>query len=235
MGWCYTGLISGLPADLGVHAIQARGIGTGRPSPADDLTALARRQYETIRSLVGDQPFHVAGWSLGGMAAHAVATVARTAGHEVASVTLLDAYPPSQWQHLSEPTETEALTGILRLAGLDAPQSQAPLTRDQVADLLRASGSALASLPPRVLDGCLRSVLEAARLVRTDTPGIMPGDLTLIVAGAPRPETHVDPAGWHNHVAGEVNIVTLSVTHGELVRAPAVSAVAQVLAEAVRR
>lgn len=231
LGWCYTGLLADLPPDLGVHTVQAPGLGAGAPEPVADLTALARRQLAAIRTVVGDGPFHLAGWSLGGMAAHAVAALARAEGRTVGSVTLLDAYPAEQWQHLAEPTEAEALVGILRLAGLDAPSGE--LTRPVVGDLLRRSGSALAALPSSVLDGCIASVVEAARLVRTDPPGLLPGDLTLVVAAAPRPETHLDPEGWRAHVAGEVRVVPLAATHGELVRRPVAADVARVILEAM--
>lgn len=228
LGWCYTGLLADLPLDLPVHTVQAPGIAVGAPEPIGDLTALARRQLAAIRGIVGEGPFHVAGWSLGGMAAHAVATLARTEGQQVGSVMLLDAYPPEQWHHLAVPTESEALVGILRLAGLDAPDDS-DLERTGVIELLRRSGSALAALPTLVLEGCITSVIEAAQLVRTEPPGVLPGDLTLVVATAPRPETHLDPRGWEHHVGGEVRIVEVAATHGELVRRPAATLVAQAL------
>ena len=233
LGWCYTSLLADLPFDLGVHTVQAPGTGTGAPEPVADLTALARRQLAAIRTVVGDGPFHVAGWSLGGMAAHAVAALARADGQSVGAVTLLDAYPAEQWHHLSEPTETEALVGILRLAGLDAPDDEVPLTRDRVAGLLRYSGSALAALPAALLDGCIASVIEAARLVRTAPPGVLDGDLTVVVAGAPRPETHLDADGWRAHTVGCVRIVELPASHAELVRRPMSARVAALLTDAI--
>ncbi|MFT4297258.1 MAG: AMP-binding protein, partial [Micropruina sp.] len=233
LGWCYTGLLAGLPSGVGVHTVQAPGIGTGAPQPVADLTALARRQLAAIRSVVGGGPFHLAGWSLGGMAAHAVAVLARSDGQRVESVTLLDAYPADQWQHLAEPTETDALIGILRLAGLDAPAGPAPLTRERVAGLLRDSGSALAALPPTLLDGCIASVIEASRLVRTRSPGVLEGELTVVVAGAPRPETHLDADGWQAHTRGALRIVELDATHAELVRRPVSDRVAAMIGEAI--
>ncbi|MFT3835338.1 MAG: amino acid adenylation domain-containing protein [Micropruina sp.] len=233
LGWCYTGLLTDLPSDLGVHTIQAPGTGTGAPEPVADLTALAGRQLAAIRTVVGDGPFHVAGWSLGGMAAHAVAALARGDGQQVGSVTLLDAYPAEQWHHLAEPTEAEALVGILRLAGLDAPSEVTVLTRDRVAEMLRASGSALAALPSVLLDGCIASVIEASRVVRTPPPARLAGDLTVVVAGAPRPETHLDAEGWRAHTVGAVRIVELPATHAELVRRPVSSRVAALLTEAI--
>ena len=180
--------------------------------------------------MVGDGPFHVAGWSLGGMAAHEVAAQARADGQEVGAVVLLDAYPSDQWRHLTEPTEAEALVGILRLGGVEPPEHAAELDRATSVRLLRESGSAVGELPERVLEGCLASVVEAARLVRTSDHRVLPGDLTVLVATAPRDESWLDASGWAPYVAGEVHRVDVAVTHGELVRRPAVDEVAAVLA-----
>ncbi|UDY24268.1 non-ribosomal peptide synthetase [Nocardioides sp. Kera G14] len=222
LGWCYTALLRHLPAELPVHTIQAPAMGEGRPEPVDSLTALAARQLAAIRSVVGDGPFDVAGWSLGGMAAHAVAALARGEGQEVGAVVLLDAYPPEQWGELADPTEEDALLGLLRLGAAVLPEGVA-LTRSSVAAALRDSGSALAALPEKIVDGCIASVLEAARLVRTPVPARLPGDATLVVATAPRPETWLDPSGWDALVGGAVHRAEVAATHGELVRHPDVA------------
>jgi enterobactin synthetase component F len=217
LGWCYTSLLRHLPAEVPVHTVQARGLAEGVPESVSTLTELAVRQLSAIRHVVGDGPFHLAGWSLGGMAAHAVAVLARRQGQQVGEVVLLDAYPPEQWATLAEPTEADALLGLLRLGAATVPDGTV-LTRERVARALRESGSALAALPEQVVDGCVASVLEAARLVRTSTPGVLPGGATLVVATAPRPETWLDPSGWDSHTAGTVDRVDVACGHGELVR-----------------
>ncbi len=227
LGWCYASLLSGLPPELGVHAIQAPGLVAGRPEPSADLAALAKRQLSAIRTVVGDGRFHVAGWSLGGMAAHEVAAQARADHQEVGAVVLLDAYPADQWRHLPEPTEAEALRGILRLGGLDPTDRD--LDRATTVRLLRESGSAVGHLPEPTLSGCVASVVEAARITRTSDHTTFDGDVTVVVATAPRPETWLSADGWTPHVTGAVHTVSVAATHGELVRRPAVDEVAAVL------
>ncbi|MFT4082360.1 MAG: thioesterase domain-containing protein, partial [Nocardioides sp.] len=228
LGWCYAGLLRRLPPEQPVHAVQAPGLAAGRPEPVADLAALARRQLGAIRSVVGEGGFHVAGWSLGGMAAHEVAALARRDGQEVGAVALLDAYPSDQWQHLAEPTEAEALVGILRLGGVEPPEGT--LDRATAVHLLRESGSAIGQLPELVLSGCLASVVEAARIVRLSSHTVLPGDLTVLVATAPRAETWLDADGWRPYVTGEVHRVELAAGHGELVRRPVVDLVGEMLA-----
>jgi enterobactin synthetase component F len=231
LGWCYLGLLSHLPAGQAVHAVQAPGMESGRPEPVADLGALARRQLAAIRRVVGRGPFHVAGWSLGGMAAHEVAALARTEGQDVRAVVLLDAYPADQWRHLEQPSEAEALVGVLRLGGVsDLAPEGGELDRATAADLLRRGGSALAQLPDAVLDGALASVVEAARIVRTSEHRVLPGEVHVVRATRPRPEHWLDPAGWQVHTGGRVVVHDVDATHGDLVRRPAVGQVGRLLA-----
>ncbi len=229
LGWCYAGLLHGLPTGLPVHTIQAPGLADGSPAPVADLGALADRQLGAIRQVVGRGRFHVAGWSLGGMAAHEVASRARADGQEVGAVILLDAYPSDQWRHLSEPTEADTLVGILRLGGVEPPEAGGRLDRDTTKRLLRESGSAVGRLPDRVLEGCMASVVEAARLVRTSRHSVLSGDLNIVVATAPRAESWLDHVGWKAYVDGEVHRTEVDVTHGALVRRPAADRVASLI------
>ncbi|GEL94303.1 hypothetical protein [Cellulomonas composti] len=125
------------------------------------------------------------------------------------------------------------MVGVLRLGGLDAPAGR--LERDEVLGLLRRSGSAVGSLPETVLRGCVASVVEAARLVRTSRQTPLPGDATLVVAAAPRPETWVDAAGWTPWVRGDLRVVHVEATHGALVRRPVADEVGAVIAAEVAR
>lgn len=231
LGWCYAGLLPALPVDQGVLTVQAPGIAEGAPEPVADLEALARRQLAAIRGTLGDRPFHVAGWSLGGMAAHTVARLAKEEGLAIGRVILLDAYPSDQWQHLTEPTEEEALVGILRLGGAEGllPEG-ATVDRASVADALRRGGSALAALPAPVLDGCIASVIEASRIVRTSRHGVLDGDVDVVVATAPRPETWLDAEGWRPYVGGAVGVHPVDSTHGDLVRRPIADRVGAIIA-----
>lgn len=232
LGWCYSGLLRSLPSDQPVYTIQAPGLTDGRPAPVDDLEMLAERQLAAIRTVVGDGPFHLAGWSLGGMAAQSVAHRARESGLPVGRVVLLDAYPADQWHHLEEPTEAEALAGLLRLGGVVPPAGE-ELNRERAVALLRAGSSAIAELPEPVLNGCLASVIEAARLIRRSSHGVFDGDLTVVVATAPRPEEWLDPAGWRAYATGDVRCVDIDVSHGEMMRRPAVDRIGAVLAELI--
>nr|WP_276568799.1 amino acid adenylation domain-containing protein [Aeromicrobium phoceense] len=232
LGWCYASLLPSLPPGIGVHTIQAPGLEQGAPEPVDDLESLAKRQLAAIREIVGTGRFHVAGWSLGGMAAHAVAAQARADGQEVGAVVLLDAYPADQWRHLPDPTEAEALRGVLRLGGLEWPGGT-DLDRETAVRMLRESGSAVGRLPERALAGCLASVAEAARITRPSQHAVLEGDAPVVVAARPRPEDWLWAEGWRPYVSGDLRSVSVDVSHGDLVRAPVAHEVGGIIAALV--
>lgn len=242
LGWCYAGLLGHLPPDLPVLAVQGAALGTaGHPGAQEatwpaSLAALASWQWTQIQEHVGEGPFHLAGWSIGGMCAHEVAVTARSAGHRVGAVVLLDAYPSEQWHRLRAPSPDESLRAVLRMAGVEhLAEPREPLTKQSAVALLRRSGSALAALPDPVLEASLATVRHGTALVRAGTHRHGDHDLTHLAATAPRPETWLDPAGWQAHTNGAVHRVDVLATHGELLRPPARAAVAQALALAVAR
>lgn len=237
LGWCYAGLLRHLPAGLPVYAVQADGLREAGseilPVPRD-LDELATRQLDLICGHVGDGPFHLLGWSLGGMAAHAVAGLAERRGLDVRGVIMVDAYPGEQWRRLPEPTEADGLLALVRMAGAEhlVPTS-ANLDLPLVQQLLAGSGSALAALPDGVRDAVITNALAGARLVRSSTHRRVDGDVQLVVAGAPRPESWLDADGWSPHVGGLVHRIVLDGQHHQLLREPVVGRLGEAVTKIV--
>ena len=224
LGWCYAGLLRHLPDGLGMHAVQADGLRGGGPvRTAGDLDELAARQLDLITGLVGDGAFHLLGWSLGGMAAHAVAGLAEERGLDVRAVIMVDAYPGEQWRTLPEPTMADGLLALVRMGGVEhlVPPEET-LDLPVVLELLAGGGSALAALPEEVRQAVISNALAGARVVRSSTHHRVHRDVHLVVAGAPRPEAWLDPDGWAPHVGGLVHRIVPDGQHHELLREPVV-------------
>lgn len=228
LGWCYTGLLQQLPAEQGLIALQSAGMNGVLTAAPASIEEWAHDFWELIEPHL-DGPLHLLGWSVGGMVAHAIAAIAADLGVELGVVTLLDAYPSDQWQDLAEPDESEALRGVLRIAGVEAPAGL-ELNRAGAVELLRASGSAMASLPPATIEASIGWVIRCARLVRESQHPVLDHSIELWRASAPRPETWVDPTGWRKYVSGDLGIHELPVTHGQLLSAPHVHTIAATLA-----
>jgi amino acid adenylation domain-containing protein/non-ribosomal peptide synthase protein (TIGR01720 family) len=97
-GWSYAGLLRHLPGGRPVYALQAAGLGggdvpDGEPALPGTLAEVAAASVAMIRSVRPQGPYHLLGWSFGGLVAHETAVRLQQAGHEVGSLTLLDSFP----------------------------------------------------------------------------------------------------------------------------------------------
>lgn len=221
LGWSYTGLLRQLPREHGLIALQAQGFTGQECDEPTSLTHWAEQFWADIEPLL-DGPLHVVGWSVGGMVAHEIVRIAEQNGVEVGTVTLLDAYPSEQWHGLPAPTEADAIRGVLRGAGIEAATDMA-LDRTTAVKLLQESGSAMAALPAQAIEAGIGWVVTSTALVRRSEQGMINADVTFWRAAAPRAETWVDPLGWTKHLHGELTVLDVQATHGELVTEPAIS------------
>ncbi|MGY3677880.1 amino acid adenylation domain-containing protein [Streptomyces sp. TE33382] len=117
------------------------------------LTALAARYVDAIRAVQPHGPYHLGGWSLGGVVAAEMAGQLTAAGEPVALVVMLDTgMPPYLGEEL--PDRAVLLGGFVHdlagLAGVPAP---------------RYDEAVLRGLPPDRQEGALLDLLERAALV----------------------------------------------------------------------
>lgn len=92
LGWSYTGLLRHLAPDQPVYALQARGLTEPDVLPAS-VEEMAADYLGQIRTVQPTGPYHLLGWSFGGLIAHAMATRLQEQGEEVATLAVVDAYP----------------------------------------------------------------------------------------------------------------------------------------------
>lgn len=219
VGWGYAGLARLLPADQPVIALQARGLAGPHPLPPT-MDAMVDDYVARIREVAPRGPYRLLGWSVGGVIAQAVAAQLEHEGAEVDLLALLDAYPSDQWRDLAAPTEAQALTALLNIAGRDPAEfGDAALTRERVIGVLREDGSALASLSEPSLTAMVRIVVNNATLMRTHEHRPFGGDALFFAAGAPRPEAWLDLVGWEPYVRGGLHVRTLDCTHAQMLHA----------------
>lgn len=106
--WGYVGLRRFVDSRRPLYGLQAAGLTAddGLPSLSNDLPAVAdmvRAYTETIRSAQPNGPYHLVGFSLGGVVAHGIATELQAAGEQVNLLALMDAGPAAA-DHLPEAT-----------------------------------------------------------------------------------------------------------------------------------
>ncbi|WP_456269753.1 amino acid adenylation domain-containing protein [Kushneria sp. AK178] len=228
LAWCYAGLARTLPSRYPLYGLQARGLLPDGRLPAT-MEEMARDYIAQMRRIQPHGPYHLLGWSVGGMIAHTMASLLENEGEEVGMLVLLDAYPADLWRDMTPPDEGMALEALLRIAGLadTAPADNDRSRREQVIALLRNEGSALGQLSSSTLDGLVDIVINNSRLVRETHHPVYGGDLHFFTAAAPREEDWLDRRAWQPYIGGEIINLDLPATHPELMHQEHLATIAQ--------
>ncbi|MZD09808.1 AMP-binding protein, partial [Streptomyces sp. SID5785] len=226
LSWCYAGLTARLGPDQPVYGIQAPGLTSDGPLP-DTLWEQAADYVERIRRIQPRGPYRLLGWSVGGILAHSVAVLLQEAGDEVAVLALLDAFPAEQWRDRPAPEEGDALTAVLRMAGVERGTER---DRADVLATLRDAGSPLAGLRDATLSRIVDIVPHHARLMREHVHRRYEGDVLFFTAAAPRAEDWLTKEAWRPHVTGTITDHALPCTHPEMLRSEHVARIADAVA-----
>lgn len=134
-GWPYAALIRHLHPEQPLYALQAEALspdGTreGRP---DSIEAMAERYLAAIRTVQPDGAYSLLGWSMGGLVAHAMASMLRAQGEQVALLMLLDSYPFKPRSPADPSDEARDVATALAFLGLAPEAGAAPATMSELA------------------------------------------------------------------------------------------------------
>ncbi len=212
-----------------VWGLQSPALDPAQPLPKN-IAALGEAYATRIESLHTEGPIHLAGWSVGGIIAQAVAVALQRRGRSVGLVALLDAYPADCWRDEPEPTPQQALRALLAIAGYDPEGFPELDTQDKLIDFLRQGDSALGNLPVEALQGVVRVVTDTNRLIREHHHTRMGGVLTHIRAAldhADEPQLHAQR--WAPY-ADEVDALEVPLVHAQMTGPQATQAIAPALA-----
>ncbi|MEM9185485.1 MAG: SDR family NAD(P)-dependent oxidoreductase [Planctomycetota bacterium] len=112
---CYRELVAALSVDAPVYAFRPRGLDDAA-APHDDLPTMAADYAAAIRRRQPAGPYHVAGWSTGGVPAIAVAEELERQGEPVAVVALFDTAPPSTYRGVDIDDQAKLLHETMQFA-----------------------------------------------------------------------------------------------------------------------
>ena len=114
--FCYRELADCLPEDQPVYGIQAVGF-EGKEKPLMNVETMAARYVEEMTTLYPGGPYHLYGWSFGGVVAFEMAQQLRIAGREVGLLVLADTAHPSWFQDKDVPEKEQIIAYLLAEAG----------------------------------------------------------------------------------------------------------------------
>ncbi|MEU5979168.1 amino acid adenylation domain-containing protein, partial [Streptomyces sp. NPDC047315] len=204
LSWCYAALLGGVGADRPVYGLQARGIARPEPRPAT-LKEMATDYAAALRTVQPAGPYHLLGWSYGGVVAHAVAVELRRQGQDVRLLALLDAYPDVPFARADEPGgEQSARALLLGRAGLGPgdPNDPSPGDPAELLAFVEAESNLSAHLEPAQVRALVDVAADNLRLLDGHRPETFDGDVLFFTATEGRADDAPDAGAWAPHVDG---------------------------------
>ncbi|HYG63179.1 MAG TPA: amino acid adenylation domain-containing protein, partial [Thermoanaerobaculia bacterium] len=229
---CYAELARALGPDQPLYGLQAPGLDGERP-PLDRIGEMADLYIEALRAVQPAGPWHLGGWSFGGLVAYEMACRLAERGEPAGLVAILDVSP--RVAVVSPEEEAELLVRGLDEGFLqDVPVSPAELlgldTRSQVAlvlDRARRAGRMGDDLDERRAVGLVEVFKANLRAANTWEPRPFPGRITVVRAAG---SGHLDagPDGDWSALAA-ADMVTVPGDHHSMVTSPHVESLARAL------
>ncbi|MGW2255968.1 alpha/beta fold hydrolase, partial [Kitasatospora sp. NPDC001660] len=227
LSWPYSSLLKHIGAEYPVYGLQARGLDGTDARIATSVEEMAADYVEQIRSVQPEGPYHLVGWSFGGLVAHEVATLLTEAGAEVALLANLDSTPfDESWttdEGYTRPTERDVLETLLDFVGYDLDEIRSqPLDHQRAMELIRARDSALGSLQEQHVAAFVKVGVNNHTLSDGYRPRRFDGELLLFVStvGTDDPEAQIaaSAAAWRPHVTGRITTHPVHAHHGHLLQ-----------------
>ncbi|HWM01289.1 MAG TPA: amino acid adenylation domain-containing protein, partial [Actinophytocola sp.] len=232
LAWRYTGLVRHLPPGRPIYGLQARAFSEPGHRPAD-VVAMAADYVAELRTIQPHGPYHLVGWSFGGLVAQAAAVLLQEAGEDVALLAILDSFPPGPGESVEVPPVEQVVAGVLDAAGIE-PDTDEPPTPEAGAKLLLRRGGPLAAVLAERLPTVVDTFRTNLELRSRFAPGRFRGDLLLFTAGDPA-QAQAKADRWREHVAGEVVCRPVDCRHEDMLRPGPLAEIGRRLAERLRK
>ena len=118
LSWNYAGLMRELEAQRPIYGLQAPGVAHDVPYAAT-IEEMAEDYVNVIRQIQPQGPYHLLGWSFGGVVAYAMACRLQQMGERVALLGIMDSYPSTEERQSSPMTEEKLMKELVPMLGLD--------------------------------------------------------------------------------------------------------------------
>jgi amino acid adenylation domain-containing protein/non-ribosomal peptide synthase protein (TIGR01720 family) len=238
LSWVYSGLMKHIGADRPLYGLQTRGLADPSATLPASIEEMAADYVAQIRAVQPAGPYHLLGWSLGGLVIHAMATQLRAAGQEVGLLANLDQYPIDRSQPEPErlPDQQDALRIMLDYVGYDLDSlGDEPLSYAMVAEVLRERQSVFANLGESAIAALANVFANNRTLLGGFEPQPFDGDLLVFVAEPDESVPAAELAGraeqWRPFVAGKIEYRVVRCSHPHMMQSEPAAEIGRVLAE----
>nr|MBW4028996.1 hypothetical protein [Acidobacteriota bacterium] len=207
LSWCYTALLPYIDKTRPVYGLQSP-LFSSAQNAAQSIDALAARYVQLIRLYQPVGPYHLLGWSLGGLIAQSMATQLQADGQDVGFLCLLDCH---LHRESSEKREMEIGSSVAMRDYIEQHWQQM-LSTDQ----------------RDIIVSIFHQHLAMAEHFR---PSVYSGDVLFLVATADRdsyPLTSEEK--WEDYVQGDIHYCAVPVCHKDMLKPAACSQYASAIA-----
>ncbi|MET8654896.1 amino acid adenylation domain-containing protein [Nocardia aurea] len=228
MAWTYLGFAEALAPGRPVYGLQAPDLSGKEPS-ARSIDEFADRYVREILAVQPQGPYHLLGWSFGGLIAHAIATRLTEAGHEVGIVALLDADTADiDGDSIEKLTAGAFISTFGAVFGIEDVPEEA--TAQEAADLIRERTGGVELVDADTLERMAGSYNASARTRTGYQRPVFDGDVLYFSATVDTSDIF-GPQGWRPYVTGEITNFDVDVSHDELTAPHVLPIIARVLDE----
>ncbi|MFE6668284.1 amino acid adenylation domain-containing protein [Streptomyces sp. NPDC057697] len=235
MSWSYAGLLRHIGGRRPLIGLQAKELTSPSDRPAG-IEEMADGYVAEIRSVQPHGPYHLLGWSFGGLVAHAMAARLEEQGEEVAVLALLDSYPLPNGFRPPAITGREVLTALLggRGAGLDVRCADTAPDAGELAAVLRAEDAILGALEPAQAEAVVAATAGNLEMRYRYVPRRRFGGDAVFFNAARTPAATGGADAWAPHVAGRVEEYDIDCEHWDMTTAEPLREIGKALAEELR-
>jgi thioesterase domain-containing protein/acyl carrier protein len=224
LSWCYSTLLRGLDRTTPVYGLQSRSLSGGQPP--DTLEELVGDYVDQIRKVQPTGPYHLLGWSFGGLVANAIAARLRADGERVALLALLDAYP-SGGQDTRATDSRARIRSILEALGFDPETVDGVRDLDGVVGLCRRTGGPFGDLEETRLAAVLTVWAAGIELAAAYTPAPFDGPVLFFTAARDHPEGAARV--WETLTGASVEDHRIDCHHGQLTQPRPLAQIAEAI------
>ncbi|MBY8883356.1 amino acid adenylation domain-containing protein [Streptomyces sp. PTM05] len=218
LSWPFAGLRQHIDADRPLYGLQSRALGGELPVPGT-LEEMAAEYVEHVRRVRPHGPYHLVGWSFGGVVAHTMATQLREAGERVGLLGMLDSYPRYPWEKLADDHEQQALRSLLYMSHYDLSQLDGtPLTRDRVMAVIAERGGVLSELSPSAIQGVMDTFVSSTVLQQGLDHRVFDGDVVFFTATVNQVDPMLSYRDWKPYVDGTIENHNVACEHKDMTR-----------------
>ncbi|MDF3308306.1 amino acid adenylation domain-containing protein [Rhodococcus sp. T2V] len=202
LAWCYSGLTAHLRPDRAVWGVQSPAVTEGGDR-FTTITDRAARYVQEIRRVQPRGPYHLLGYSVGGVIAHAMAVELRSCGEDVGVLAMIDSYASAE-RDTPVPTLPELLAEF--------------------------GGGASEQLGPEQLARLYEDYVDVIDAAADFVPGHFDGSLLFFGAAGDGSRPTAAFATWRPWIGGDVIAHTVDRPHAQMTGPEALAVIGPILA-----